>query len=80
WLKTGSTGPETEPLEKKPDANIKPFQQQSTNPFDSNLTDENLHGKSDGMGERRPSIPLSLFIPRAAKDDSTKVTETSNDD
>ncbi|CAF4647048.1 unnamed protein product, partial [Rotaria socialis] len=39
-----------------------------------------LHGKSDGMGERRPSIPLSLFIPRAAKDDSTKVTETSNDD
>ncbi|CAF3323629.1 unnamed protein product, partial [Rotaria socialis] len=80
WLKTGSTGPETEPLEKKPDANIKPFQQQSTNPFDSNLTDEDLHGKSDGMGERRPSIPLSLFIPRAAKDDSTKVTETSNDD
>ena len=73
WLKTGSTGPDTESPSRGVGANIKPSppQQNSNNPFDSNITDEN---------ERRPSIQLSLFIPRSARRDSARVSDDGNDD
>jgi len=48
--------------------------QQLMNPFGSNLTDD-----ADG-DERRLSIPLSLFIPRSARRDSTKTSEEGSDD
>ena len=77
WLKTGSTGPETDSSSRGTVANVKPSppQQQSTNPFDSNITDE-----ADGSSERRLSIPLSLFIPRMARRDSAKASDDGNDD
>ncbi len=76
WLKTGSTGPETDSPPRGPSSNVKPSppQQQSTNPFDSNITDE-----TDGS-EKGPSIPLSLFIPRAAQRDDIKSSDEGNDD
>jgi hypothetical protein len=53
--------------------NIKPSQQ-LMNPFGSNLTDD-----TDG-DERRLSIPLSLFIPRSARRDSTKASSEEGSD
>jgi len=44
------------------------------NPFGSNLTND------ADEDERRPSIPLSLFIPRSARRDSMKASEEGNDD
>ncbi len=77
WLKTGSTGPETDspPRGAVPSLKPSPPQQHSTNPFDSNLTEEDLNGKTADGSERRPSIPLSLFIPRAARNGSLKIPE-----
>ncbi len=73
WLKTGSTGPDTESPPKGVGTNIKPSppQQHSNNPFDSNISDES---------ERRPSIQLSLFIPQSARRDSAKISDDGNDD
>lgn len=80
WLKTGSTEPGQESLPKPTGPNTQQLQQQPTNPFDSNLTAEDLHGTAEDGSERRPSIALSLFIPRSARDQSTKSTENLNDD
>lgn len=83
WLKTGSTGPETQsppPQAKGIIPNIKLPEQQITNPFDSNLTDDDTQGKLIDENERRPSIPLSLFIPRSARYESTKISEDGSDD
>ncbi|CAF4532301.1 unnamed protein product [Rotaria sp. Silwood1] len=80
WLKTGSTGPEADSPPRKTGPSTKQIQQPSTNPFDSNLTDEDTHGKAEDGGERRLSIPLSLFIPRSVRQEGTKVTEDINDD
>ncbi|CAF3405698.1 unnamed protein product [Rotaria sp. Silwood1] len=80
WLKTGSTGPEADSPPRKTGSSTKQIQQPSTNPFDSNLTDEDTHGKAEDGDERRLSIPLSLFIPRSVRQEGTKVTEDINDD
>lgn len=77
WLKTGSTGPpESPPRGTIPTIKPSPPQQQrAPNPFDSNTTDE----PEDG-GERRLSIPMSLFIPRAARRDSAKISDDGSDE
>ncbi len=76
WMKTGSSGTEKDSPARGVIPNMKPSppQQRSTNPFDSNITDD-VYGN-----ERRSSIPLSLFIPRAARRDSTKASEDESDE
>ena len=76
WLKTDSTGPESPPRGTIPTIKPSPPQQQRSpnNPFDSNVTEENENG------ERRLSIPMSLFIPRAARRDSAKTSDEGTDD
>lgn len=75
WLKTGSTGPESPPRGTIPTIKPSPPQQQrSPNPFDTNLIEENEEG------ERRLSIPMSLFIPRTARRDSAKTSDEGTDD
>lgn len=66
WLKTGSTEPEIASSPKGNTTNNQTLQQQSTNPFDSNVNNDQEEN------ERRLSIPLSLFIPRSARSDGTK--------
>jgi hypothetical protein len=84
WLKTGST--ELDKSSSKPlVSNLKPPsaphpQQQPTNPFDPNLSDDETQSKSTSNNERKPSIPLSLFIPRTALHGSTKTSEDETDD
>ena len=79
WLKTGSTGPESPPRGTIPTIKPSPPQQQrAPNPFDSNTTDEPEDG--GGGGERRLSIPMSLFIPRAARRDSAKTSDEGSDE
>ncbi|CAF1334274.1 unnamed protein product [Rotaria sordida] len=80
WLKTGSTGPGADSPPRKSGPNIKQMQQLPANPFDSNITDEDLHENAENGSERRLSIPLSLFIPRSARHEGTKATEDSSDD
>ena len=82
WLKTGSTGPETDSPPRGSTSNTKssPPQEKFTNPFDSNLTDDDLQGNATDGYERRLSIPLSLFIPRSAQRESAKTSEEGNDD
>ena len=77
WLKTGSTAPETDspPRGSVPSLKPSPPQQHSTNPFGSNVTEDDINGKKADGSERRPSIPLSLFIPRSAQRDSIKTSE-----
>ena len=83
WLKTGSDEPNDKSNEAtsnaKPSAESQP-PTQSTNPFDSNLTDEDEQSKSVLNNERRPSIPMSLFIPRAARRESLKTSEDGSDE
>ncbi|UJR20748.1 hypothetical protein I4U23_023866 [Adineta vaga] len=80
WLKTGSTGPEVDSPPKVGVAVLKPptlptIVRPSTNPFDSNLTEDDIREQMSNENERRLSIPLSLFIPRSAQQhDSTKAT------
>ncbi|CAF1330113.1 unnamed protein product [Adineta steineri] len=74
WLKTGSNGTEVDSSPKKTVPDNKPLQQ-STNPFDSNLTDDDIRGQTIDGNENRLSIPLSLFIPRSAHRDSIKILE-----
>jgi hypothetical protein len=79
WLKTGSTEPETDSSSIPLVSNVKP-QQQSTNPFDPNLSDDDIQSKAaDGNG-RKPAIPLSLFIPRSARRETLKTPEEGFDD
>jgi hypothetical protein len=82
WLKTGSTGPETDsPPPRGTVPTIKPpSQQQLLNPFDSNITDEDTLGKTSDGNERRLSIPLSLFIPRIAHREGAKISDEGSDD
>ncbi|CAF0973590.1 unnamed protein product [Adineta ricciae] len=87
WLKTGSTGPETDSPPKTVGSAMKPLVppsivQPSTNPFDSNLTDDDLHDQASNGNDRRPSIPLSLFIPRAAQrhGDAQGTTDGTSDE
>lgn len=68
WLKTGSTGPETDspPQGTLPTIRTSP-PQPSKNPFDSNVNDDELN-EVDAYGNPiRPNIPMSLFIPRRAR-------------
>jgi hypothetical protein len=79
WLKTGSTEPETDSSSIPLVSNVKP-QQQSTNPFDPNLSDDDIQSKAaDGNG-RKPAVPLSLFIPRSARRETLKTPEEGIDD
>jgi len=79
WLKSGSTDPDTDSSSKPLVSNLKP-QQQPTNPFDPNLSDEDTQSKAaDGDG-RKPAIPLSLFIPRSARRETLKTPEEGVDD
>jgi hypothetical protein len=84
WLKTGSTEPESDSSPKPAGNASKPLppvapqpQQQMTNPFDPNLSDDEAPGKSMTSSDRRPSIPLSLFIPRSAQRGIVKTTDES---
>ncbi len=78
WLKSGST--EHEKTSSKPPSAPHP-QQQTTNPFDPNLSDDETQSKSiSNNNEQKPSIPLSLFIPRAARNGSIKTSEDETDD
>jgi len=75
WLKTGSTGPDTQlPSRQQVSTNraAPSLEQQPTNPFDVQITDD-----EDGAGERRLSIPMSLFIPRSARQ-SLKIVDDSS--
>ncbi len=73
WLKTGSTGPETDsPPRQTTGSDIK---RELINPFDSNLTEDDIRGQTAEGNERRPSIPLSLFIPRSARRESTNPSD-----
>ena len=79
WLKTGSTGPETDSPPIGAVTSLKSsVPQQSTNPFDSNITADDDRA-ADGK-ERRPSIPLSLFVPREAQRDNLRAPEDVHDD
>lgn len=87
WLKTGSTEPDQDSSASKttltstvkssaaapPPVAPQP-EQQTKNPFDPNLSDDDFKGKSVG-NERQAAIPMSLFIPRSARRDSVKTTE-----
>ncbi len=77
WLKTGSTGPETDSPPRQTGPDIK---RELINPFDSNLTEDDIQGQTANGNERRPSIPLSLFIPRSARRHSTNASDVSIDD
>ena len=79
WLKTGSTGLGTNSLPQSIASGIKPLQQHSTNPFNSNLTAEDLQQQTEDNDERRSSIALSLFVPRSAKRDNVKASEEDKD-
>ncbi len=85
WLKTGSTEPDKSSTSKPLGSNLKPPsaphpQQQPTNPFDPNLSDDETQSKLISNNERKPSIPLSLFIPRTARNGSIKTSEDETDD
>ncbi len=85
WLKTGSTEPNNSSASKPflPNANPPSApqpQQQTTNPFDPNLSDDDEQAKLADGTERKPSIPLSLFIPQSARRGSTKTAEADTDD
>jgi hypothetical protein len=83
WLKTGSTEPDNSSSSKPLVSTLKPPsvpQQQSTNPFDPNLSDDDTQSKLSDGNERRLSIPLSLFIPRSARRGSLKTSEDENND
>lgn len=73
WLKTGSTGPETDspPRGALPTIKASP-PPPSTNPFDLNPTED------DGQGEK-PPIQMSLFIPRTATTKSSENTDSTED-
>ena len=85
WLKSGSS--ENEKAESRPSVPpVKPPtaphpHQQPTNPFDPNLSDDETQSKSiSNNNEQKPAIPLSLFIPRAARHGSIKASEDETDD
>lgn len=84
WLKSDSIEPDKNATKKlsvpNPKPPLAPQQQQTTNPFDSNLSDDDGQSKLFGSDERKPSIPLSLFIPRAARRDSTRTSDDGTDD
>ncbi|CAF4406516.1 unnamed protein product, partial [Adineta steineri] len=86
WLKTGSTEPESDtgiapaPAPTTPTI-IKPSLIQTTNnPFDPNTSDDELQSKTVFRSERRPSIPLSLFIPESARRGSIKTFDDRTDE
>ena len=79
WLKTGSTGPETDSPPIGAVTHLKSsLPQQSTNPFDSNISADDDR-VPDGK-ERRSSIPMSLFVPRDAQRENLKVADDVHDD
>lgn len=85
WLKTGSTEPEIDSSSKAESSTLKPSvapqpQQQTTNPFDTNLSDDDCQTKTPSVSERRPSIPLSLFIPRSARRGSARTSDEGGED
>lgn len=85
WLKTGSNDPDISSSSKPLVSNTKPPSapqphQQTTNPFDPNLSDDDVKAKITSGLERKPSIPLSLFIPRSARRGSTKTLDDGTDD
>jgi len=85
WLKTGSNEPNDSPSSKPLVSNLKPPsapqpQQQLINPFDPNLSDDDTQAKVAGGNERKPSIPLSLFIPRSAQHGIIKTSDDGTDD
>ena len=86
WLKTDSIEPDKNATKKsfvpnsKPPSAPQPQQQTTTNPFDSNLSDDDGQSKLFGSDERKPSIPLSLFIPRGARRESTRTSDDGTDD
>ena len=69
WLKTGSAEPDSDTSPQLAPSTLKapPAQPQAANPFDPNLSDEDTHSKASNSSERRVSIPLSLFIPKSAR-------------
>ncbi|CAF3479125.1 unnamed protein product [Adineta steineri] len=86
WLKTGSTEPESDtgivpaPAPTTPTI-IKPSLIQTTNnPFDLNTSDDESQSKTVFRSERRPSIPLSLFIPESARRGSIKTFDDRTDE
>lgn len=82
WLKTGSTGPETDSPPRGTVPNIKssPPAPHSTNPFDSNITEDDAQSTDVEGRERRPAIPLSLFIPRGAHGGNVRPSEGDTHD
>lgn len=83
WLKSDSIEPDKNATKKPFVSNPKPPlapQQQTTNPFDSNLSDDDGQSKLFSSDERKPSIPLSLFIPRGARRESAKTSDDGTDD
>lgn len=89
WLKTDSADIDNNTSAKPLLANVKqstepqpqPQSQQKTkNPFDQNFSDEDDQTKQSGGNERKQSIPLSLFIPRSARQTSAKPSDEGTDD
>ena len=81
WLKNDSIEPAKGASNKlyapnpKPTSTVPQSQQQTTNPFDPNLSDDEGQSTALGGDERKPSIPLSLFVPRAARRESTRTLD-----
>jgi hypothetical protein len=81
WLKGGSTEPDSS--SKSLGSNLKSqstTQQQPTNPFDPNLSDDDVQSNLISNNERKLSIPLGLFIPRSARLGNAKTSEDETED
>ncbi|CAF2520861.1 unnamed protein product [Rotaria sp. Silwood2] len=80
WLMSGATEPNNNTSSKPLLSNTKPSttQQNTINPFDTKLSDDDELTKITDNNENRQSIPLSLFIPRSAQ--QTKSSEEGTND
>lgn len=81
WLKTGSTGPEVEspPRGALPTIKASP-PQPPHNPFDSNLTEDDLSDTKNDGPTKRPQIPLTLMIPKKARFGNTNLLDVDPDE
>ncbi|CAF2016747.1 unnamed protein product [Rotaria magnacalcarata] len=79
WLMTGSVEPDNNTSAKPLLPNTKiasasqALKKTPINPFDQRLSDDDEPTKIDEGNERKQSIPLSLFVPRAVQHTSSKI-------
>lgn len=78
WLKNGANDKKTSAT-SKPTTNP-PTEAQNRNPFDPNLSDDDCTNKESDSSNRKQSIPLSLFIPREAQVETSKLEDSIADE